>query len=363
MKFSVCIPNYNYEKYLGRTIQSVLDQTEADFEVLVSDNASTDHSMDVVHSFNDPRIRSQINACNVGFAGNLDRVGRMAGGDRMMLLSSDDLLRPGTLATYRAFFESLGPAGMTAVASAAVDVIDSDDRPIGRIGLPANSVWNESDRAPELDTIAGGPVYRVAGRELLRRCLLTMQNPFQFAATIYPRSLYEAVEGYGGGRQLNPDKWFHWKLLSKADMAFFIDRSLSAYRWHSSNQASLQAGSGALKYLVDEYVSTFEIDGRLLQEIGLQRAEVERAFIEYDIGRHGLATLGRGQRRLARRIYHYGKAVYPQHTAKNRYVRVLRLLLALGPFGQAAARAAYRYRTRESRAKAENAWELTGSYR
>ena len=40
MKFSICIPNYNYGRYLGRTIQSVLDQQGADFELLVSDNAS-----------------------------------------------------------------------------------------------------------------------------------------------------------------------------------------------------------------------------------------------------------------------------------------------------------------------------------
>jgi glycosyltransferase involved in cell wall biosynthesis len=363
MKFSICIPNYNYEKYLGRTIQSVLDQTGAEFEILVSDNASTDRSREIVSGFNDPRIRLHTNACNVGFAANLDRAARMATGDRMLMLSSDDLLRGGTLAMYRAFFAALGPAADRAVASAAVDVIDAEDQTIGRVGLPANGVWRDSDRAPELDTIAGGPVYRVGGRELLRRCVLAMQNPFQFAATVYPRSLYDAVEGYGGGRQMNPDKWFHWKLLSRAETAYFIDWPVSAYRWHASNQTAQQSGSGALKYLVDEYVSTFEIDNRLLEEIGLQRADIERAFVEYDIGRHGLATLGRGQRRQARRIYHYGKAAYPLHAGKNRHVRALALLLGFGPIGQAIARAAYRYRTRASREQPENAWQRDGDYR
>jgi glycosyltransferase involved in cell wall biosynthesis len=363
MKFSICIPNYNYEKYLGRTIQSVLDQTGADFEILVSDNASTDRSREIVVGFNDPRIRLHTNACNVGFAANLDRAGRMASGERMLMLSSDDLLRSGTLAMYRAFFTALGPAAEGAVASAAVDVIDADDRSIGRVGLPANGVWRESDRAAELEPIAGGPVYRVAGRELLRRSLLAMQNPFHFAATVYPRSMYEAVEGYGGGRQMNPDKWFHWKLLSRAETAYFIDRPVAAYRWHTSNQTAQQSGSGALKYLVDEYVSTFEMDGRVLQEIGLERAEIERAFIEYDIGRHGLATLGRGQRRQAGRIYHYGKAAYPQHAGKDWHVWVLAFLLGLGPIGQTIARTAYRFRTRASREQPENAWQRDGDYR
>ena len=169
-----------------------------------------------------------------------------------------------------------------------------------------------------------------------------MLNPFQFATTVYPRSLYEAVEGYGGGRLINPDKWFHWKLLARCDYAYFIDRPLAAYRWHSSNQAALQTGTGALKYLVDEYVSTFELDGRLLQQLGLERADVERAFIEHDVGRYGLGMLARGQRRQARRIYHFAKAAYPQHVGRNRKVRMLSLLLMLGPVGEAAARLAYR---------------------
>ena len=51
--FSICIPNYNYARYVGETIQSVLDQSFQDFEVIVADNASTDDSVQVVRSFQD----------------------------------------------------------------------------------------------------------------------------------------------------------------------------------------------------------------------------------------------------------------------------------------------------------------------
>ncbi len=228
MKFSVCIPNYNYERYLGRTIQSVRDQTGAEFEILVSDNASTDSSMDIVRGFGDSRIRWRVNRCNVGFAGNLDRAGRLAEGDRMIMLSSDDLMQPGALATYRALFERLGPVADSAVATSAMDVIDPDDRVTGRVSLAGTGLWRESDRVAELDEIAGGPVYRVPARELLRRSLVSMQNPLPFAATVYPRLLYEAVEGYGGSRLINPDKWFHWKLLAKAESAY-SDRPVALF--------------------------------------------------------------------------------------------------------------------------------------
>ncbi len=349
MKFSVCIPNYNYEKYLGRTIQSVRDQEGADWEIVVSDNASTDRSTEIVRGFADQRIRLHINKCNVGFAGNLDRAARMAEGDFMIMLSSDDLMRPGALATYRALFERLGPDSHNAVATSDMEVIDSEDRSNGHVGIPRNNVWRPEDRAPEFDELAGGPVYRVAAGELLRRSLLTMQNPLQFAATAYPRGLYEAVEGYGGGRQMNPDKWFHWKLLSKASHAYYIDRPLFAYRWHPSNQTALQATSGALKYLVDEYVSTFEMDAGVLKQVGLTRTELERAFIEHDIGRHGLAVLAKGQRAKARRVYNFGRAAYPHHARKNWKVRCLGMLLKFGPVGERIAGASYaRYRRRST---------------
>ncbi len=97
MKFSICIPNYNYERYLGRTIRSVLDQPDADLEILISDNASTDGSVALAHSFADPRIHIHVNSVNVGFAGNLDRAARMATGQWMIMLSSDDLAPAGAL--------------------------------------------------------------------------------------------------------------------------------------------------------------------------------------------------------------------------------------------------------------------------
>jgi glycosyltransferase involved in cell wall biosynthesis len=328
----------------------------AEFEILVSDNASTDGSMDVVRGFGDPRIRWRVNRCNVGFAGNLDRAAGLAQGDRMIMLSSDDLMRPNALAAYRALYEKLGSIAEGSIATCAMEVIDADDRVTGKVGLPGNNVWRESDRAADLDGIVGGPVYRVAARELLRRSLLSMQNPFQFAATVYPRSLYEAVEGYGASRLMNPDKWFHWKLLAKADTAYFIDRPLFAYRWHATNQTAQQAGSGALKYLVDEYTSTFEFDGAVLKELGLTRADLEKAFIEHDIGRHGLAVLARGHRLQARRIFNFGKASYPHHARHNWKVRSLGMLLKLGPVGQRIARASYTYYTRNSRHDPDDTW-------
>jgi hypothetical protein len=342
MKFSICIPNYNYERYLGRTIHSILEQNDPDLEILVSDNASTDGSVGVVKGFNDPRIQLHVNACNIGFGGNLDRSAGLATGDLMIMLSSDDLIRPGALAAYRKLFAHL-PDRRGTIASATFDVIDPHDRVTGKVG-PDPTLWLPRDRNAELEAALGAPVYGVPAKELLKRCLAQMKNPFNFAATVYAAPLYRAVEGYGGGRLFNPDKWFHWKVLGAADMAYFVDCPLFAYRWHGDNQAAQESATSALKFLVDEYVSTLELDAQLLERIGMSREDVLAAFIEYDVARHGLATLARGQRLRARRILDFGRAAYPRHVRRNRRAQALRTLLALGPLGQwAAARAYSRY--------------------
>jgi len=341
MKFSICIPNFNYGRFIGRAIQSVLDQNDSDVEILISDNASTDDSVAVIREFDDPRIRLQINACNVGFAGNLDRVARMATGDQLIMLSSDDALLPGALSTYRRLYERLGEKADRSIVTSTWAVIDSQDNVTGEIGPPRH-IWSANDRARELEDLAGGPVYRLACGELLRRTLLAMNNPFNFSATCFPAKLYKAVEGYGGGRLINPDKWFHWKLMGVADNAYFIDRQLVGYRWHDTNQTAQQLGTGALKYSVDEYVSTLEIEDRWLKRAGLSRQQVIEAFIEYDVARHGLATLANGQRTRARRILTFGKAVYPDAVRRNQKARALGVLLGLGPIGQKIAARAYK---------------------
>jgi glycosyltransferase involved in cell wall biosynthesis len=341
VKFSICIPNYNYEQFVGRTIESVLSQTNPNWELVVADNSSTDDSVKVIESFEDERIRFKVNNCNVGFAGNLDQVGRMATGDLMIMLSSDDLMREPALQVYKSLFEALGGQNTRAIICSTMDKIDADDNIIGNISARP-ILWNENDLDPELGQMTNSAVYRVDAKDMLRRCLETMQNPFNFASTCYPAGLYHELEGYGGGRLICPDKWFHWRLLDIADVAIFVDRPLFAYRWHASNQTAQQKETGALKYQVDDYRATLEIEDATLHNIKMDRRQLIEAFIEYDIARSGLATLASGAATRARRILRFGESVYPEATKQNKKALALNALLALGPIGQEAASLAYK---------------------
>lgn len=354
ISLSVLIPNYNYARYIGETIESVLQQASTDVEIVVSDNASTDESVEVVRGFADERVRLSINPCNVGFSANLERVASLARGRRMLLLSSDDKMKPGALEAYARMTSALGARADHVVWGSASTVIDSQGRTTGTIE-PDPKLWRDAAIDPELSARVGYPVRGISGRALLRRSLELLRSPLPFATTCYSRTLHDAVGGYAGGKLMNPDKWFLWKLLSVAEMAYVIDHPLSEYRVHGAGQLSQEKRSGALKHLTDQYVATFDLPDSVLEKAELDRDALAAAFVEQDIALRGFVAVSEGRRLTARRAIHFARAAYPDHTRANPKVWALRALLGLGPLGTSVARLL--------RARVEQRWKARESQR
>jgi glycosyltransferase involved in cell wall biosynthesis len=88
---SICLPNYNKGEYISETIQSILDQTYKNFELIIVDNASTDNSMEVINSFSDKRMEVYRNDTNIGSVENVNKCIEYAKGDYFALFHSDDL--------------------------------------------------------------------------------------------------------------------------------------------------------------------------------------------------------------------------------------------------------------------------------
>ncbi len=349
---SVLIPNFNYGRYIGSTIESVLEQAPPDVEIVISDNASTDTSVEVVRGFHDPRVRLAVNPCNVGFSANLERAAAMATGRRMLLLSSDDRMKPGALTAYDRLAAALGDAAERAIWGASTTIIDSDGKVTGEMP-PDAKLWRDAPIDAALTAAVGLPVRSLPAGQLLRRSLELLRTPLPFATTCYPRSLHDAVGGYSGGRLINPDKWFLWKLLSVADMAYVIDHQLFEYRVHAGGQGPQEQRSGALKHLTDQYISTFNLSEEVLKKSGLDRDALANAFVEQDVALRGLVSVSEGRRRSAWRAVQFGLAAYPDHVRKNPKVWLLRGLIALGPVGTSLARV--------MRARAEARWKARES--
>jgi glycosyltransferase involved in cell wall biosynthesis len=93
---SIGLPVYNGGDYLAASLESLLAQTCGDFELIISDNASTDGSGDLCRAYaaRDPRIRYARLPGNIGGVANHMRVVDLARGEFFMWASSDDLWKP-----------------------------------------------------------------------------------------------------------------------------------------------------------------------------------------------------------------------------------------------------------------------------
>lgn len=91
---SVCIPTYNGAKYLHNCIQSVLEQTFKDFEVLLVDDASSDDTVVIAQDYvrRDSRIRLYHNTRNLGLVGNWNRCVELSEGEWLKFVFQDDFL-------------------------------------------------------------------------------------------------------------------------------------------------------------------------------------------------------------------------------------------------------------------------------
>ncbi|MBD5395930.1 MAG: glycosyltransferase [Lachnospiraceae bacterium] len=88
---SVIMPSYNKEKYIAASIESVLNQTFKDFELIIIDDASIDSSVDIIKRYHDSRIRFYQNDENMGIARSRNKAIELAKGKYIALLDADDL--------------------------------------------------------------------------------------------------------------------------------------------------------------------------------------------------------------------------------------------------------------------------------
>jgi len=95
-RVSIGLPVFNGEKYLEEALDSILAQTYPGFEIVISDNASTDHTPQICRAYaaKDSRIRYYRNQKNLGAAKNYNRVFELSSGEYFKWIAHDDTLAP-----------------------------------------------------------------------------------------------------------------------------------------------------------------------------------------------------------------------------------------------------------------------------
>lgn len=219
-KLSLLVPTYNYARFIGRTMQSLLDQDYRDFEVIISDDASSDDTEAVVRSLvgNDPRFVFHRHPANLGMVANWNWCLAQARGDYVQYLFGDDfLISPDALRTLVGALDAQPGAALAASARRMADEHDVLGRRMDDLG-----------RAGLHDGVA-----------VIWQCLGHGENRVgEPSVVMFRRAL--ASRGFDAQyRQLvDLEMWLH--LCEQGDLVF-IDTPLCAFRQHGEQQSAVNA--------------------------------------------------------------------------------------------------------------------------
>ena len=98
MKISIVMASYNYAPIIGEAIESVINQTYKDWELIIVDDGSTDNSVEVIKKYlSDNRIKLYINEKNLGLAKTVRKGIQYSTSDWIAFLESDDKFFPNAL--------------------------------------------------------------------------------------------------------------------------------------------------------------------------------------------------------------------------------------------------------------------------
>jgi glycosyltransferase involved in cell wall biosynthesis len=130
---TIAVPVYNGENYLTQALDSILNQTFTDFEIIISDNCSTDSTPEIARAYaeRDPRVRYHRNEHNVGANPNFNQTVSMARGRYFKWAAHDDVLAPTYLERCVAELEA-DPSVVLAHSYTRMINSDGSDVPLGQ---------------------------------------------------------------------------------------------------------------------------------------------------------------------------------------------------------------------------------------
>jgi glycosyltransferase involved in cell wall biosynthesis len=203
---SVLITAYNRENYIAETIESVLAQTFKDFELIIVDDGSRDHTVEIARRYAaDPRVQVHVNEKNLGQFSNRNRAAGLAKGKYLKYLDSDDVAYPHCLQVMVSGMERFPDAGIGLSEPFREDII-----------LPSR-----------MDPVT-------AWREDLLGSGLFNKAP---SSTIILRSAFEQSGGFHHPDALTDDTIFLYEICARFPTVL-LPHGLHFYRVHPQQEAS-----------------------------------------------------------------------------------------------------------------------------
>lgn len=208
VKVSVIIPAYNGDRYLAAAINSVVEQTYQNYEIIVVDDGSTDHTAEIAQQYDN--VVQYLTHSNQGVAASRNTGLAAAKGEYIAFLDQDDVFLPLKLALQVALLEQ--------------------DPNLGIV----NSGWQISDQRGIIQA-AVEPWKQIPE---LTAANLIIWKPIFLGAMLFRRSWLDRVSGFDTTLEQTPDVDLVLRLAMKGCPAAWVKQTTVQYRQHQANASN-----------------------------------------------------------------------------------------------------------------------------
>ena len=239
---SVIVPNYNHAPYLKQRIESILNQTFQDFELILLDDCSTDNSREVLEAYrNDPHVTHiEYNVTNSGSPfRQWDKGMGLASGRWVWIAESDDWAEP------------------TFLARLLNEVADEPD-----CALAYSATWWVDEQGnKEWDLHCTGQTTVYDGKEYIAKQMAVSNMIFNVSECLIRRDCFRSSEVQRYEWMKLCGDWMFYILLAERGSVLYLDTPLSYYRQHGDNISlsseskglSFTEGASILDYLIERH--------------------------------------------------------------------------------------------------------------
>lgn len=247
---SVIIPSYNHEKFLKERIDSVLNQTFQDFELIILDDLSPDNSQEIIESYRAHPKVSQIiynekNSGSTFFQWN-KAVLSLAKGEFIWIAESDDVADPKFLETLVPMLQQNSEVVLAYSQSAKMD---SEGKITGS--------WSEWTQ----DLVEGNyfnDSFQMNGQEYIEKFLIHKNTIPNASAVLFRRKTYAEIGGAVVDMKTNGD-WDLWfKMLMEGDINY-SSKIMNNFRYHGTSVIALASQKSQNKFLTKSNLITSDI--------------------------------------------------------------------------------------------------------
>lgn len=251
-KVSICIPTFNRSHLLPFAIESVLQQTDSDWELIVCDDGSTDQTADRMQRWSDPRIRYIRHPGNVGKSNNMRSGFEAATGDYFIKFDDDDRLTSEFLAHTCSILEQSPTIAFVGTDHWIIDCHNQRDLTATELN---SQRWN---RASMVEGVV---------EDLLK--VVFIDQSFQIGATLFRRQVLKDVGFMRPNVQNCEDNDLFVRLALAGKTGYYLPKRLMEYRVHSEQQGTQRA----IAYLTDKirYLENFQFSSTALETVRRSR--------------------------------------------------------------------------------------------